>query len=376
MPPAFTVPLIGSSFDALNAQRFAWTNRNDQVESANIARFNAAQENQNRYRFNVAQAQQEAMLRDAQSRDAAARDSINLALGERASWEDSRRFDLGLKQRGDELKVQERRYQFSVDREKRKLDEENKTVENFADEFRKPLFQVGKKRDGSEAEYLKAQQEFAQQEQALQALPSEKELQALLIGSPERVQLTKAVADAKAAYAKAQGQLAIAEEKFALSDREFTGLAKNAQDFGLSVKRDGDKYAFFRPRDRRTFGMHPDELVPQASVGPAVRVPQAAPVVTPSVTPAFVPQTAITSSRADWGPLRLQREKELADKMDYTRKEDGWRHFRKSEYPADNFTQPEPIAPRSMESSKLITATNPRTGEKIVYVNGKWQPLK
>lgn len=295
MIPAFAtrVPLIGSSFDALNSQRFAWTNRNDQVEAENIRRFNQAQDQQNRYRFDVAKMQQEAMRQDAIAREAAQRDAINLALGARADRESARRFDVGVGLSRDQIKAQEKRYTFATEKEKRANDEADKTVENFADEFRKPLYAFGRKRDQSESEYLKAQQEFEQRAQALETLPSDKELLAMPLG-PEKERIVKELAEAKAAFAKAQGRLVIAKEAFALSDRDFSGLAKEAVGFGLSVKKDGDKYAFFRPRDKRTFGMYPDELVPQARIGPAVfpqAAPQVSPVVTPPVTPAFVPQT-------------------------------------------------------------------------------------
>jgi hypothetical protein len=293
--PAFanTVPLIASSFDALNSQRFAWTNRNDQVEAQNIARANAAQEQQNRYRFDVSRMQQEAAIRDAAAREAAQRESLNLLLGARADRENTRRFDIQTGLTRDQIKVQERRYQFAADKERKELADADKTVENYAEEFRKPLFSIGKKRDASESEYMQAQQEFEQQAQRLESLPSDQDLLKLTPGSPEKEKITKEVAEAKAAFSKAQGRLAIAKETFALAERDFSGLAKEAQDFGLSVKRDGDKYAFFRPRDARTFSMYPDELVPQARIGPAVVAPAAAPVA----APAFVPQTMTATNQ-------------------------------------------------------------------------------
>lgn len=297
MIPAFanTVPLIGSSFDALNSQRFAWQNRNDQTEAANIARFNASQEQQNRYRFDVARQQQEAMRQDAIAREAAQRDSINLALGNRSRADEARRFDLGLKQRGEELKVQEQRYKFPIEQDKRLREEENKTVENFANEYRMPVYKAGKLRDKAESEYSKAQQEYDAVAVEFAKLPPEKSLATLVPDLKERAKVAAQILEGKAKLAEAESKLKRTVDAYEIANESLSGFAENAGQFGLALKKDGDKYAFFRPKDARTFGVYPDEIVPQATVGPAARTPQVAPRVS---APAFVPQTQTATQPA------------------------------------------------------------------------------
>lgn len=270
--PAFTIPLIGSGFDALNAQRFGWQQRNDQVEAQNFSRAAAAEQQQNRYRFDLAQMEQAAMDQDAAARAAAQRDSINLALGARSQREDSRRFDIQTGLSREQIKAQERRYQFPIEQEKKARAEENATVENFANEYRVPIAKVGKQRDAAESDYLKAQQEYDKVASEFAKLPPIKNI-TLIPDLTERAKTMEAITSATAKLAEVEGRLNRAKEAYQLSDQAFAGFAQNAGQFGLAVKKDGEKYAFFRPRDAKTFAAFPDELVPQAVTGPAAVFP-------------------------------------------------------------------------------------------------------
>lgn len=296
------IPLIAGGFDALNAQRFAWQNRNDQVEAANIARANAAQEAMNRYRLGIAQLQQQAAERDAAAREAAQRDAINILFGQKARREDARRFDVQTDLQRDQIAANERRWQFPIEREKRERDEFNRTTENFANEFRVPVALAGKQRDAAASDYQKAQQDYDKAIADFTQLPLENNVTALnYADEAKRNEILKSIADAKVAVAEAKGRLARAKESFEMSDEAFANLASNAfEKFGLAVKKSGDKYAFYRPQDARTFAAFPDELVPQAQIGPAITagtipafVQAAAPATATATTPpVFIPPTA------------------------------------------------------------------------------------
>lgn len=116
MPSFFTAPLLGSSFDALNAQRFGWTNRNDQIEAANLARAAAVQEAQNRWLANSAAMQQAAQQRNVElqlSQDATLRQE---AWRQRQAEEDAQRWseDLAWRRQSEANRLAEERFRSQV----------------------------------------------------------------------------------------------------------------------------------------------------------------------------------------------------------------------------------------------------------------------
>lgn len=95
MPNPSFEPIIGSSFDALAAQRAGWAGFNANIDSANIARLNAAEQTQNDWLRQVSALQQAAQNRDltmAQEAEATRRAAVtrreDIAIAERARAQD------------------------------------------------------------------------------------------------------------------------------------------------------------------------------------------------------------------------------------------------------------------------------------------------
>lgn len=115
-PAFFTAPIMGSSFDALNAQRFGWTNRNDQIEAANLARAAAVQEAQNRWAANAAAMQQAAQQRNVElqlSQDATMRQE---AWRQRQAEDEAQRWaeDIAWRKQSEAARLGEERYRSEV----------------------------------------------------------------------------------------------------------------------------------------------------------------------------------------------------------------------------------------------------------------------
>lgn len=114
--PQPVAPLIAGGFDALNAQRFGWTNRNDQIEQANLARAAAAQEAQNRWLANAAAMQQAAQQRNVElqlSQDATMRQE---AWRQRQAEDESKRWaeDIAWRKQSEAARLGEERYRSEV----------------------------------------------------------------------------------------------------------------------------------------------------------------------------------------------------------------------------------------------------------------------
>lgn len=102
-------PIIGSNFDALGQQQLAWAGMNNQVDSANIARANQAQEVQNRWMQQVAAARDSAQQRDLELQQQADQVARQSALTASAAAEDRRRFDVGTEMDKERLKAENAR---------------------------------------------------------------------------------------------------------------------------------------------------------------------------------------------------------------------------------------------------------------------------
>lgn len=121
--PQPVAPLIAGGFDALNAQRFGWTNRNDQIEQANLARAAAVQEAQNRWAANAAAMQQAAQQRNVElqlSQDATMRQE---AWRQRQAEDEAQRWaeDIAWRKQSEAARLGEERYRSEVMGEKTAL---------------------------------------------------------------------------------------------------------------------------------------------------------------------------------------------------------------------------------------------------------------
>lgn len=318
------VPLIGSSFDSLGAQRLQWSGFNNGVENANLARAAAAQQERNRYNFEVAKMYQEAEARDAAAQQQQQHEALSLALGSRASAEHNREFDISTGLQKQEIAARARQYQFPID-EKRRQEEEAKTgVQNFAEAMKEQAQELGSRHDSALQDYLDAQKELsdAASESEKSLIPGTwvksksgefvpaKTIASLQTADPEKAKSAlEAIANANDTLGKLANKVEKSQTLYDTHAAAFEDLKTRAgKTYGLEIVKKGGKYSIFNPLNNRTF----TATTPDASEGIMKPAPQPEADATPSLFRLWqsnaLPQQTYDISGANIGQPQAQMQ--------------------------------------------------------------------
>lgn len=302
MPNPNFLPVIGRDFSDVAGQQYQWAGFNRGVEEGNMQRAAAAQQAHNDWLLQLRKMQDEEGRTQEAGDMAARRWWFDRSDAARQEAESARRFDVGTDLTKQQQEIEKSRWSFDHGERDKKENQALDATSNYASSKFNTVNAAGQKHDAALAALNDAQQTIdtkrAQLQQSLppavQYDPKLKEFKSL---NTQDANLTKLAADANLQIAQAKADFDRAQNTFQIHAAELASLHKEANQFGLSIDKQGDRYVLqsFHPKLNHTWGApkdaSQDESIPKFSGPPfssppfsAIRTPEPAPATWPGFT--------------------------------------------------------------------------------------------
>lgn len=150
MPNPSWTPVIGSGFDQDAAQQQHWAGFNAQMDQANIARANAAQQNQNQWLQTAAAMRQQAIDRQGAADDAAQQQAVQQQTEAARAAESKRQFDVSADISRAGIAERDKQFTFTRDEQNRLERKQLDETESLAKQLAPEGLQLGEDHDAAQ----------------------------------------------------------------------------------------------------------------------------------------------------------------------------------------------------------------------------------